>query len=72
MGGKSCFHLQRHGDECVLLPTVVGIEHDLPSVVVDGEYVLLHVVVGRHVLLSASVDDGHSLLTVLVGDEYVL
>ena len=72
MRENTCLHLQRHGNEYVLLPSIAGIEHDLPSAVVDDEYVLLHVVVDRHVLLSASVDDGHSLLTVIIGNEYVL
>ena len=55
------------------MPSVVGNEHCLPSVIVHGGYVLLPAVIDyRHALPSASVGGEHSLLTVLVGDGYVL
>ena len=70
---NSTFYLQRFGDGCVLLPSVVGIEHGLPPAVVDDRYVpLLAVIDWRHVLLPASVGGEHSLLTVPVDDGYVL
>ena len=70
---NSAFHLQRFGDRCIQLPSVAGIAHGPPSVVVDGGYVLLPAMVAcRRVLLSTSAGGGHSLLTVSVGDRYVL
>ena len=66
-------HLVAHSSWGVNLPSVVGNEHCLPSVIVHGGYVLLPAVIDyRHVQLSASVGGEHSLLTVPVGDGYVL
>ena len=53
------------------MPSVIDIEDYLPFGIVCGRYVLLHVVlVYRHSLLSASVDDEYSLLIAPTRDGY--
>ena len=64
-------HQAAHNSWRENLPSVVGIENFLPSVIVHGGYVLLPAKIEyRHVLLLTSVGGEYSLLTVPIHGGY--